>query len=398
MNSPLSGLKVLDLTRLIPGPFWTMILADLGAGVIKVEEPGIGDYERQVKPIKGQMAYRFMMLNRNKKSLSLNLKEEAGEKIFLNLVNRSDVVVEGFRPGVMTELGLGYDDLRKGNPVLIYCSLTSYGHTGPYKGKVAHDINILAQVGLLDLMGGAEGPPIIPGVQLADTVTALYGVIGILAACIAKGMTGRGQHIDLSMQDCAFSLMFDSIRYPLAEGRAPKRGQERLMGGLANYNIYESGDGQYIAIGALGKKFKDALFEELGLDDFIEKGPGITSSEVNPEKEEVMKRSLQEKFKQRPLEKWQKILEPANVFFSAVKTVADALEAPQLKARRMIVDAEHPLGGSYTHIGSPLKLSGTPCDLHRLVAPTLGEHTQEILKELGVSEDDLDHLHQTGVI
>jgi crotonobetainyl-CoA:carnitine CoA-transferase CaiB-like acyl-CoA transferase len=375
-----------------------MILADLGAEVIKIEEPAVGDYERQVKPFQGQMAYRFMLLNRNKKSLSLNLKDEAGKKIFLNLVKRSDVVVEGFRPGVMSRLGLGYDDLTKGNPGLIYCSLTSYGDTGPYKEKVAHDINILAQIGLLDLMGGADGPPIIPGVQLADTVTALYGVIGILAACMAKGKTGTGQRIDLSMQDCAFSLMFDSIRYPLAEGRVPQRGRERLMGGLANYNVYESKDNQYMAIGALEKKFKDALFEEVGLEEGIDKGPGITSSEVNPEKEETLRKRLQEIFKQKPLEKWQEILEPANVFFSAVKTAADALEDPQLKARKMIVEAEHPVAGRYTHIGSPLKLSGTPCDLHRLAAPVLGEHTREILKELGLSDAELDHLNEKGVI
>lgn len=398
MNRPLEGLRILDLTRLIPGPFCTMILADLGAEVIKVEEPGIGDYERVVKPAQNGVAYRFMLLNRNKKSVTLNLKEEEAKKIFFDLAKRSDVVIEGFRPGVMRRLGLSYDDLKKGNPGLIYCSLTSYGYTGPYRDKVAHDINVLAQIGMLDLMGSADGPPAIPGVQLVDVVTALYGVIGILGALMAREKTGKGQQIDLSMQDCAFSLMFDSARYPLAEGRVPQRGRERLMGGLANYNIYESGDGQYMAIGALEKKFKDDLFRGLGLDDLVTKGSEVTSSEVNPEKEENIKRRLREIFKQKTLEEWQKILEPANVFFSAVKTVADALGDPQLKAREMIVETEHPKAGRYTQIGSPLKLSDTPCDMHRLPAPGVGEHNREILKGLGLSDAEVDRLKEKGVI
>ena len=223
MPLPLEGITVLDLTRLIPGPFCTLILADLGAEVIKVEQPGIGDYERQIRPFQGEMAYRFMMLNRNKKSLGLNLKQDEGREIFLDLVRRADVVVEGFRPGVMKKLGLGYDVLKSVNESIVYCSLTSYGHSGPHRDKVAHDINILATTGLLDLIGPADGPPVIPGVQLVDTVTALYAVIGIQAALASRTKTGRGQHVDLSMHDCAFSLMFDSVRYPLAERRIPVR-------------------------------------------------------------------------------------------------------------------------------------------------------------------------------
>jgi len=398
MPLPLEGTSILDLTRLIPGPFCTLILADMGAEVIKIEEPGIGDYERQIKPFQGEMAYRFMLLNRNKKSVGLNLKQDRGREIFLDLARQADVVVEGFRPGVMDRLGLGYDDLRSVNEGLVYCSLTSYGHSGPYRDKVAHDINILAITGLLDLIGEADGPPVIPGVQLVDTVTALYAVIGIQAALASKAKTGRGQHVDLSMHDCAFSLMFDSARYPLADGRIPVRGKERLMGGLANYNIYQTRDGGYIAVGALEKKFHEKLLKEIGLDEYIEQDGSVTASEVNPEREEVIKTRFKEIFKEKSLKEWQEILETANVFFSPVSTVADALEDEQLKSREMVAETEHPFAGAIRQIGSPVKLSENPVDLERLPAPRLGEHSMEILGRIGLDNAEIRALADRGVL
>ena len=398
MMKPLNGIRVLDLTRLIPGPFCTMILADLGAEVIKIEEPVVGDYERQIKPLQNGMAYRFMLLNRNKKSLGINLKEEAGRKIFIDLAQRSDVVVEGFRPGAMARLGLAYDDLKKVNQRLVYCSLNSYGYSGPYSDLVAHDINILAQTGLLDLTGPANGPPVIPGVQLVDTVTALYAVIGIQAALSVREKTGKGQHIDLSMHDCAFSLMFDSARYPLGEGRAPKRSKERLMGGLAGYSIYESKDGKYMAIGAIEKKFYNTLLRELGLEAYIEKDALVTAGEVNPDKEEALRNVIKDTFKRKTLQEWQEILEPANVFFSPVNTIEEALADPQLISRQMVVETEHPIAGKYVQIGSPLKLNDTPVDLERLPAPTLGENTEEILKGLGFFDKEISDLVEKKII
>ena len=395
---PLDGRCILDLTRLIPGPLCTLILADLGAEVIKIEAPEVGDYERQIGPFQGEMAYRFMLLNRNKKSVGLDLKQDRGREIFLDLARQADVVVEGFRPGVMDRLGLGYEDLRSVNEGLVYCSLTSYGHSGPYRGKVAHDINILAITGLLDLNGPADGPPVIPGVQLVDTVTALYAVIGIQAALAFKDRTGRGQQVDLSMHDCAFSLMFDSARYPLAEGRVPVRGKERLMGGLANYNIYQTKDGRYIAVGALEKKFNEQLLRKIGLDEYIEQDGSVTASEVNPQREEAIKNRFKEIFKEKTLSEWQELLDPANVFFSAVNTVADALEDEQLKSRAMVAVTEHPLAGVIRQIGSPVKLSENPVDLERLPAPQLGEHTTEILGKLGLGGKEIRDLAGKGVV
>ena len=398
MILPLEGTRILDLTRLIPGPFCTMILADLGAEVIKIEEPKIGDYERQIKPIVNGMAYRFMLLNRNKKSLGLNLKAEEGRRIFLDLARRADVVVEGFRPGTMTKLGLDYPKLKEVKPDIIYCSISSYGYSGPAVQKVAHDINILAQIGLLDLIGSAEGPPVIPGVQIVDTVAALYAVIGVQAALANRKRTGNGQQVDISMHDSAFSLMFDSARYPLGEQRLPERGRERLSGGLANYNIYSTRDGQYIALGAIEKKFKDRLFQKLGLDEFIETDAAVTTSEVNPAKESALRKRLTEIIGKKDLKEWNAILEPENIFFSPILNIEEALKDPQLAARGMVVEAHHPVAGSYTQMGSPIKLSDTPPDIERLPSPRLGEHTREIIKGLGLAEDEIVNLINKEVI
>jgi crotonobetainyl-CoA:carnitine CoA-transferase CaiB-like acyl-CoA transferase len=298
----------------------------------------------------------------------------------------------------MARLGLAYDDLKKVNQGLVYCSLNSYGYSGPYSDLVAHDINILAQTGLLDLTGPADGPPVIPGVQLVDTVTALYAVIGIQAALSVRKKTGKGQHVDMSMHDCAFSLMFDSARYPLGEGRIPKRSKERLMGGLASYSIYESKDGKFMAIGAIEKKFYNTLLQKLGLEEYIEKDTLVTASEVNPEKEEAMRDVLKNTFKQKTLKEWQEILEPANVFFSPVNTIEEALDDPQLASRKMVAETEHPIAGKYIQIGSPLKLCDTPVDLERLPAPALGKNTEEILKGLGFSDKEISDMVEKKIV
>jgi len=282
--------------------------------------------------------------------------------------------------------------------VWFYCSLTSYGYSGPYSDKVAHDINTLAITGLLDLIGTADGPPAIPGVQLVDAVTALYAVIGIQAALAAKVSTGKGQHVDLSMHDCAFSLMFDSARYALAGGQAPVRGKGRLTGGLANYNIYLTKDSRYVAIGALEKKFHEQLLKKMGLSEFIEQGGAVTVSQVNPEREEALKRRFEEIFKEKSLKEWQEILEPANVFFSPVNTVADALKDEQLKSRAMVVETLHTCAGPITQIGSPIKLSENSVNLERLPAPLLGEHSMEILGRVALNKEEIKGLVDRGVI
>ncbi|MCK4819989.1 CoA transferase, partial [bacterium] len=274
---PLQDIKILDLTRLIPGAVCTSILGDAGAEVIKVEEPNIGDYERQIRPLIGSMASRFLILNRNKKSIALNLKEDKGKKIFLEMVKEADVLVEGFRPGAMKNLGLDYESLRKINQRLIYCSISSFGQDGPYRDVVAHDINILGMAGFFDITGTKEGRPVIPGVQIADSVAGMNGALGIFIALISREKTGRGQLIDISMFDGIMSWMFDATRYVFAGEEVPAKGLGRLWGGFPNYNLYETKDGKYITVGSLETKFKRILLKKLGRDDLAGEEDGLTS-------------------------------------------------------------------------------------------------------------------------
>ncbi|WP_028322451.1 CaiB/BaiF CoA transferase family protein [Desulfatiglans anilini] len=398
MALPLDGIAILDLTRLIPGPFSTLILADLGAEVVKIEPLIVGDYERQIGPFQNGMGYRFMLLNRNKRSIALNLKESAGREIFMRMVQSSDVVIEGFRPGVMENLGLGYNDLNKINEKIIYCSISSYGHTGPYREKVAHDINILAVTGLLDLIGAPGGRPVIPGVQLVDAVTALYAVIGIEAALAEREKTGYGQEIDLSMQDCCFSLMFDSVRYEMSNAERPQRGKGRLTGGLARYNLYETKDERYIVLGALEKKFYEHILKKLHLENFYEDSEFLTASEVDENREEMLKIELQRIFKTKSAREWEKLLDEENVFFNVLNTVSEGLNDQQLKSRGMIAETKHPIAGDIKQIGCPIKFSRASISLERFPAPRLGEHTKEILAKHKYQFSEIDELIKSGIV
>jgi len=398
MDQPLKGFRILDLTRLIPGPFCTMILADLGADIIKVEEPSSGDYERQIQPAIGPMAYRFLLLNRNKRSLALNLKQEKGKEIFLELARKSDGLVEGFRPGTMERLGLDFKRLKDLNPGLVYCSMSSFGHTGPYRSKVAHDLNILAASGILHMTGSPHGPPVIPGVPFIDIITALYATIAILSALMAKRETGVGQHLDISMFDSAFSLLFDAARYIWKDEREPGRGNERLSGALANYNIYETKDEKSLTVAALETKYKKRLFQVLGMEDFLEDEDEMTSTGVSADKERKAKEAMKRIIARKTLKEWHEILDPADCLYSPMKTVSEALCDEHAIHREMIGDGHHPMCGSYKHLGSALKFSEAPVDLQRIPAPALGQHTIPILKEMGLDKHGIEKLQKQGVI
>jgi crotonobetainyl-CoA:carnitine CoA-transferase CaiB-like acyl-CoA transferase len=398
MAQPLEGFRILDLTRLIPGPFCTMILADLGADVIKVEEPSSGDYERQIQPFIGPMAYRFLLLNRNKRSLALNLKENKGKEIFLALVRKSDCLVEGFRPGTMEELGLDFKTLKESNPELVYCSMSSFGHSGPNRNKVAHDLNILGESGILHMTGSLDGPPVIPAVPIIDIVTALYATIAILSALMVKSETGVGQHLDISMFDSAFSLLFDAARYVWKDEREPMRGNERLSGGLANYNFYKTKDEKLLTVAALETKYKRRLFQMLGMEDFLGKEEEMTTTGVSADKEREAKEAMKRIIAGKTLKEWHEILDPADCLYSPVKTVSEALCDAHAVYREMIGDGHHPLCGPHKHLGSALKFSETPVDLQRIPAPALGEHTIPILKEMGLDTDSIEELQKNRVV
>jgi crotonobetainyl-CoA:carnitine CoA-transferase CaiB-like acyl-CoA transferase len=398
MDQPLKGFRILDLTRLIPGPLCTMILADLGADVIKVEEPSSGDYERQIDPYIGPMAYRFLLLNRNKRSLALNLKQEKGKEIFLGLVRKSDCLVEGFKPGTMAGLGLDFKTLKEANPGIVCCSMSSFGHTGPYRNKVAHDLNILAASGILHMTGSPDGLPAIPSVPFIDIVTALYAAIAILSALMVKRETGVGQHLDISMFDSAYSLLFDAARYVWKDEREPMRGNERLSGGLANYDIYETKDEKFLAVGALETKYKRRLFQVLGMEDFLEDEDEMTTTRVSADKERKAKEAMKRIIAGKTLKEWHEILDPADCLYSPVKTVSEALCDEHAIHREMIVDGYHPLCGLYKHLGSALKFSETSVDLQRIPAPALGQHTIPILTEMGLDVHSIEELQKNGVV
>lgn len=355
---PLDGLVVLDLTRLLPGAAATMQLANFGAEVIKIEEPGRGDYSRWLPPyIEGEGAV-FRTVNRGKKSVALDLKSESGREALLRLAGSADVLVESFRPGTMDRLGLGYEMLRARNPRLIYVSITGYGQAGPWAALAGHDINYLALGGALELNGEGGGPPVIPGVQIADLAGgAMQAVTGVLLALTARAKTGCGQAVDVSMVDGVAWLLPVALGFQAATGAAPARGESVLTGRYACYHVYEAADGRWIAVGALEPKFWEALCRALGCEQLI--GEQFADS---PRREEIIA-ALAGIFRTRTAEEWFERLRVADTCVTPVRNTAE-------------VAAHFELGAGDSVIVP--KLSETPGRLGG-VPPRLGEHTGEVL-------------------
>jgi len=394
---PLTGVRVLDLTRLIPGACCSTILADAGAEVIKVEEPEIGDYERQIRPFIGSMASRFLLLNRNKKSLAIDLKKDKGREIFLELVKSADVLIEGFRPGAMLKLGLDYESLHEINQKLIYCSISSFGHDGPCRDEVSHDLNILGLAGFFHVTGGRDKGSVIPGMQIADAASGANAAMAILLAIMQRQKTGLGQRVDISMFDGVLSWMFDAARYAFAGETVPPGGEGRLNGGFPNYNIYETADGKHIVVGSLETKFKNELLKKLNRQDLIDADAGTTSSELN-ESDKELHDFLASTFLTKKRDEWVAELGPLNICVSPVNSVEEALDHPQAHSRKLVFEADHPSAGRIKQIGTPLKFSDMQLELDRYPAPEKGEHTREILTGLGYDADIIDALKSEGVV
>ncbi|MBR7553881.1 CaiB/BaiF CoA transferase family protein [Allobacillus sp. GCM10007491] len=376
MSLPLGSVRVLDLTRLLPGPYCTLVLADFGAEVIKVEDPAKGDYTRDYHPKLDQDGVYFHSLNRNKKSICLDLKSEDGKNYFLKLVKNADVVVESFRPGVMERLGLGYEKLKQVNEKIIYCAITGYGQTGPYRDRPGHDVNYISYAGLLQLMGEKDGKPVIPATQIADIGGgALPAVIGILLALLDREKSGKGQFVDISMLDGVISWLQLLLPGFLVKDSQPKRGEQMLSGALACYEVYQAKDGKWLSVGALEPKFWVAFCKAIERDDLIPK------LDAPPAVQEQMKEEIGAIISTKPIDEWMKVFNEVDSCVSPLLSFEELVNDPQVNDREMIRTVAHDTLGEMKQIGIPIKLSETPGAI-QTQAPKLGEHTHEVLKEI----------------
>jgi crotonobetainyl-CoA:carnitine CoA-transferase CaiB-like acyl-CoA transferase len=392
MQGALSSIRVLDLSRLLPGPFCSMLLADMGADVIKVEDPKQGDYIRWWPPLVGKNSGFHVVLNRNKRSLTLNLKLPEGKDLFQRLVKEADVVLESFRPGVMARLGLGYETLNIVNSRLVYCAITGYGFEGQRSQKAGHDINYLALNGVLSY-SGRNGQPTLTGVQIADLGGGgLLAAFSIVTALLARERLGEGQFIDVPMMDGA--LTWNCLRWGkyLGDGKIPYPGDDFLNHGFACYHIYETRDGRHMSLGALEPQFWKTFCEAAGHPEwnqpnYFDPGPH----------QEVLQTEIASFFRQKTLVEWVAHFEGSDCCCEPIMNLAEVMDDPDMRARQMVVDMVHESWGAYRQMGIASKFSLTP-GVIRSHAPELGEHTRTILGELGMSPDEIETLRTKGAV
>ena len=391
MMLALEGIKILDLSRLAPGPYCTMILADLGADVIKIEPMG-APVPFFAPPGEEEKWYAYNAHDRNKKSMALNLKADEARQIFHKLAEGTDVVVEGFRPGAVKRLGVDYDTLKSRNPRIIYCSISGFGQDGPYNNLPGHDPNYIALSGAQSLIGPRDEAPSLPPNFLADFAGGgLQAAVAILAALIARERTGKGQYLDVAMFDGVVSLMASEMSQYFMSGQVPMRGETWNTGGAPWGNIYETKDGGYITVAAGEPHFWKNLCKALGCDDLIPH-----QQATGEKKMEIFKR-LKEAFLIKTRDEWFDLLIKADIPASPVYNLEEAVANPQIVHRDMVIEMEHPKYGMVKQAGITPRLSETPGQVRRLgVKP--GEDTAEVMKGLGYTQDDIDRLLKTGVI
>ena len=386
-SKPLAGLCVLDLTRLLPGPVATQHLADLGADVVKIEDTGEGDYARTMGARPGETSAFFKLVNRNKRALRLDLNNPEVVAVFRRLTMSADVVIEGFRPGVMEKLGIGYEALSAFNPRLVFCSISGYGQNGPYAQRAGHDINYIGYAGVLDQIGAAGGPPVVPNFQIGDLLGgALAPLVGLLAAVIDARATGRGRHVDVAMTDAVFAHAVFPLAGLLARLAPPPRGADLLSGGVPCYGVYATMDGRHMAVGALEKRFWELLCDTLGRPDLKPFHLAFGA------KGEQAKRELAAVFAGRTQREWIEVFDKVDCCVTPVLHIGEALDNEQLRARGMAVEA-----GGLPHLAPPYKLSDYAFAIER-GAPAPGQHSEEILREAGYDAADIDRLRSRGII
>jgi crotonobetainyl-CoA:carnitine CoA-transferase CaiB-like acyl-CoA transferase len=407
-TGPLAGVRVVDLSLLLPGPLCSMYLGDMGADVVKIENPRMPDFTRLMGARLGPRGQRnvdmsdpdfptsesglYLMVNRNKRAATLNIKRPEGREVLHRLLADADILLEGFRPGTLSALGIGYPELKERYPRLIYCAISGYGASGPYENLAGHDGNYIAYSGLLDITGAPGGPPVLPGFQVADIGGGTLAAVGsILAALYARERTGRGQFLDISMMDGAFSFLSLHAGEYIATGQAPERGRMDLSGGLPNYDVYRCKDGRYVMLGALEERFFRAFLRQVGREELLD-GVELTKAglaAVRPEIEKI--------FLSRDRDDWRDLFRNADTCLAPVNTIAEAFDDPQLRQRGMVQTVEHPRLGEVLQIGSPFRFSDTPCAM-RLPPPGHGQHTDEILNELGYTPGQIEELRKNRAI
>lgn len=380
--APLTGIRVLDLTRLLPGPVATLHLADLGAEVIKIEDPQVGDYARTLGTGAGEDSAYFKMINRNKQGLRLDLKKPEGVEIFLRLAREADVIVESFRPGVVDKLGIGYATVAALNPKITYCSISGYGQDGPYKDLAGHDINYLGYAGVLEQIGLEGSKPAIPNFQIADLLGgALTGVMGILAAVIDAGKAGQGRYIDVSMTDSVLAHTYFAMLRLNDAGRSAPRGTDLLSGGLPCYATYRCADGKYMAVGALEGKFWQSCCTVLARPEWIKR-----------QWDSTLRAEMEALFATRSRDQWHTLFAAVDCCVTPILTPEEALSNEQLTARGMVIESQ-----GLTQFAPPLKMSGFQFDV-RQNAPAAGEHNLPILLAAGYGAADIQRLQESGAL
>lgn len=379
-KAPLDGIRVLDLTRLLPGALCTQHLADMGADVIKVEDTDKGDYARSMRGY-------YQLVNRNKRSLRIDLKNETGKAIFRRMVENADVLFEGFRPGVVDRLGIGYESVRRVNPRIVYCSLSGYGQDGPYRLKAGHDLNYCSEIGVTDQAGEAGGDPVIPNLQIADMIGGTLGsAMGILAALVDAQRSGQGRYVDVAMTDCTLAHSIMPMMDYNETGRSSPRGRSFLSGGLPWYSIYRTGDGRHMALGALERKFWKLFCETIGRPEWIDRQSSDQSGQ------EEIREELRRLFASQPQEYWVDRFRDVDCCLTPVIGQDQVVRNEQLLAREMVIER-----GGYTEYAFPLKFSDFEFEVNR-EPPEHGEHTEELLAEAGCSQEEIDAARAEGAI
>jgi crotonobetainyl-CoA:carnitine CoA-transferase CaiB-like acyl-CoA transferase len=394
---PLEKLKVLDLTQVMAGPFCCQVLADMGADVTKVEPPQTGEQSRRsmgFRMEKGEDTAAFLAINRNKKSMTLNLKEDEAREIFYRLAREADVVVENYRPGVTKKLGVDYETLKAINPRLIYASISGFGQTGPYADRAGYDLIAQGMSGVMSVTGEPGGPPAKCGIPIGDLSAGLFCAFGILTAYVAREETGRGQYIDTSLFEGALAFSIWETAELWATGRIPQPfgSAHRLT---APYQALKTSDG-YVNVGANNQRLWARLCNAIGREELIEDERFATNADRMNHREELVE-ELESVLKERDTDEWEKLLLEDGVPVGPIYNYRQVFEDPHTQAREMVVEIEHPVEGTMRSLGIPIKLSETPGEIRR-PAPLLGEHTEETLAELGYSKAKIADLREREVI